>query len=137
MDLVLFNGRTKAKELLLEDTPILHFNIRNDELVDLNNGSKHKFEELKFTEVRVLAGIGNPEKLYRKIEEHGMTVKPIMTEDHGMVNLDDYFDEKCPLLITPKDAVKYDECFPQNTYLLRPEIEIDTTYLTKTFGQYL
>ena len=137
VDLVLFNGRTKAKELLLEDTPILHFNIRNDELVDLNNGSKHKFEELKVNEVRVLAGIGNPEKLYRKIEEHGMTVKPIMTEDHGMVNLDDYFDEKCPLLITPKDAVKYDECFPQNTYLLRPEIEIDTTYLTKTFGQYL
>ena len=137
VDLVLFNGRTKAKELLLEDTPILHFNIRNDELVDLNNGSKHKFEELKVNEVRVLAGIGNPEKLYRKIEEHGMTVKPIMTEDHGMVNLDDYFDEKCPLLITPKDAVKYDECFPQNTYLLHPEIEIDTTYLTKTFGQYL
>ena len=137
VDLVLLNGGTKAKELLLEDTPILHFNIRNDELVDLNNGSKHTFEELKVNEVQVLAGIGNPEKLYRRIEEHGMTVKPIMTQDHGMVNLDNYFNEKCPLLITPKDAVKYDECFPQNTYLLHPEIEIDTTYLTKTFGQYL
>jgi len=137
VDLVLVNGRSKTKELALEDTPTLHFNIKNDELVDLNNGSKHKLEELKVNEVRVLAGIGNPEKLYRKIEEHGMTVKPIMTEDHGMVNLENYSDEKCPLLITPKDAVKYDGSFPQNTYLLRPEIEIDTTYLTKTFGQYL
>ena len=137
VDLVLVNGRSKTKELVLEDTPTLHFNIRNNELVDLNNGSKHKLKELNVNEVRVLAGIGNPEKLYRKIEGHGMTVKPIMTEDHGMVNLENYYDEKCPLLITPKDAVKYDDTFPQNTYLLRPEIEIDTTYLTKTFGQYL
>lgn len=137
VDLVLFNGRNKTKELVLEDTPTLHFNIRNNELVDLNNGSKHKLKELNVNEVRVLAGIGNPEKLYRKIEGHGMTVKPIMTEDHGMVNLENYYDEKCPLLITPKDAVKYDDTFPQNTYLLHPEIEIDTTYLIKTFGQYL
>ena len=66
-----------------------------------------------------------------------MTVKPIMTEDHGMVNLENYYDEKCPLLITPKDAVKYEQSFPKNTYLLHPEIEIDTTYITNTFGQYL
>jgi len=137
VDLVLVNGRSKAKEFVLEDTPTLHFNIRNDELVDLNNGSKHKLEELKGNEVRVLAGIGNPEKLYRKIEEYGIKVKPIMTEDHGMVNLENYSDEKNPLLITPKDAVKYEQSFPKNTYLLHPEIEIDTTYITNTFGQYL
>ena len=137
VDLVLINGRSKTKELALEDTPTLHFNIKNDELVDLNNGSKHKLEELKVNEVRVLAGIGNPEKLYRKIEKHGMKVKPIITEDHGMVNLDNYSDEKCPLLITPKDAVKYDDSFPKNTYMFCPEIEIDTAYLAKTLGQYL
>lgn len=151
VDLVLLNGRSKLfpKDDFMwhvvhsdligpeQHTPVLHFDISNDELVDLNNGSKHKLEEFKVNEVRVLAGIGNPEKLYRKIEEHGMTVKPIITEDHGMVNLEDYSDEKCPLLITPKDAVKYDESFPQNTYLLHPEIEIDTAYLTKIFGQYL
>ena len=92
VDLVLFNGRSKTKELVLEDTPTLHFNIRNNELVDLNNGSKHKLKELNVNEVRVLAGIGNPEKLYRKIEGHGMTVKPVMTEDHGMVNLENYYE---------------------------------------------
>lgn len=137
MDLVLFNGQCETRDLVHGDTPTLNFSINNNNLVDLNDGSKQKLSEFKFDKVKVLAGIGNPEKLYKIIEQHGIAVTPINIEDHGQVNINHYSDDICPLLITPKDAVKYNESFPKNTYLLDPKIEIDEDYFSKIFGQYL
>ena len=69
-------------------------------------------------------GIGNPERLYKNIEKHGIVVSPIEIEDHGIVDINIYSDDAMPLFMTPKDAVKYNKPFPKNAFVLDPFIKI-------------
>ena len=139
VDLILINGdQNEQQNLCIGSTPTLNFSIENEYLVNLNTGDKLKLKDFKGQTFKVLAGLGNPEKLYKKIEDHGIKIIPIITEDHGVINLDKlHKEDSYPLLMTPKDAVKYRQPFPDNSYLLEPTIQIDKDYFLTIFGQYL
>ena len=139
VDLILFNGdQNEQHNLCIGSTPTLNFSIENEYLVNLNTSDKLKLKDFKGQTFKVLAGLGNPEKLYKKIEDHGIKIIPIITEDHGVINLDKlHKEDSYPLLMTPKDAVKYSRPFPDNSYLLEPTIQIDKDYFLTIFGQYL
>ena len=139
MDLILINGdQNEQHNLCIGSTPTLNFSIENEYLVNLNTSDKLKLKDFKGQTFKVLAGLGNPEKLYKKIEDHGIKIIPIITEDHGVINLDKlHKEDSYPLLMTPKDAVKYSRPFPDNSYLLEPTIQIDKDYFLTIFGQYL
>ena len=139
VDLILINGgKDEEQNLFLGNAPTLNFNVQNEYLVDLNTGQKSKLKDFRGQTFKVLAGLGNPEKVYKKIEDYGIEVIPIITEDHGLINLENFNKENSyPLMMTPKDAVKYNGSFPNDTYLLEPTIEIDKNYFLTIFGQYL
>lgn len=139
VDLILINGeQNEQQNLYIGSTPTLNFSIENEYLVNLNTSDKLKLKNFKGQTFKVLAGLGNPEKLYKKIEDHGIKIIPIITEDHGVINLDKlHKEDSYPLLMTPKDAVKYSRPFPDNSYLLEPTIQIDKDYFLTIFGQYL
>jgi len=47
-------------------------------------------------------------------------------DDHGKVNLFNLRKgSDLPILMTPKDAVKYDHEFPNNSWLVQPTISFD------------
>ena len=47
-------------------------------------------------------------------------------DDHGKVDLFKLREESnLPILMTPKDAVKYDHDFPKNCWLVQPSISFD------------
>ena len=102
-----------------------NFTINNKAVFNLNDNSKHNLSEFTGKTVQVLAGIGNPERLYKNIEKHGIVVSPIEIEDHGVVDINIYSDDAMPLFMTPKDAVKYNKPFPKNAFVLDPFIKID------------
>ena len=101
-----------------------NFTINNKAVFNLNDNSKHDLSDFTGKTVQVLAGIGNPERLYKDIEKYGIVVSPIEIEDHGIVDINIYSDDAMPLFMTPKDAVKYNKPFPKNAFVLDPFIKI-------------
>ncbi len=129
VDLVLLNGGYEAFSNW-ENAGLSHlgakfnFTINNKVVFNLNDNSKHEISEFTGKTVQVLAGIGNPESLYKDIEKYGIIVAPIEIEDHGVVDINIYSDDAMPLFMTPKDAVKYNKPFPKNAFVLDPFIKI-------------
>ncbi|SVB45649.1 uncharacterized protein METZ01_LOCUS198503, partial [marine metagenome] len=101
-----------------------NFTINNKVVFNLNDNSKHDLSDFTGKTIQVLAGIGNPERLYKDIEKYGIVVSPIEIEDHGVVDINIYSDDAMPLFMTPKDAVKYNKPFPKNAFVLDPFIQI-------------
>ena len=71
-------------------------------------GDQEKCLELFRSEpVHALAGIGNPTRFFRMLEEAGLTVIPHPRRDHARIRTDDLaFGDEGALLMTEKDAVK-------------------------------
>ena len=96
VDLVLLNGGYEAYSNwenhlhsagMWNITAVFNFTINNKVLFNLNDNSKHNLSEFTGKTVQVLAGIGNPERLYKDIEKQGIIVAPIEIEDHGVVDI--------------------------------------------------
>ena len=129
VDLVLLNGDDDGygnwiNAGLSNFAAKFNFTINNKVVFNLNDNSKHDLSDFTGKTVQVLAGIGNPERLYKDIEKYGIVVSPIEIEDHGIVDINIYSDDAMPLFMTPKDAVKYNKPFPKNAFVLDPFIKI-------------
>ena len=129
VDLVLLNGDDDGygnwiNAGLSNFAAKFNFTINNKAVFNLSDNSKHNLSDFTGKTVQVLAGIGNPERLYKDIEKYGIVVSPIEIEDHGIVDINIYSDDAMPLFMTPKDAVKYNKPFPKNAFVLDPFIKI-------------
>jgi tetraacyldisaccharide 4'-kinase len=57
--------------------------------------------------VHAVAGIGNPDRFFHQLEDHGLEVIEHPFPDHYMYQHEDFqFDDDLPVLMTEKDAVK-------------------------------
>ncbi|HRH76433.1 MAG TPA: tetraacyldisaccharide 4'-kinase [Cellvibrionaceae bacterium] len=82
------------------------------------------------TQVCALAGIGNPERFFRSLEDWGLTVTRRALPDHHRFNPMDFaFAEGQPLLITAKDAVKCRMLAPPNTWVLDVEAQLPAAFV--------
>ncbi|MCP4695568.1 MAG: tetraacyldisaccharide 4'-kinase [Gammaproteobacteria bacterium] len=74
---------------------------------------------LRGQKVHAIAGIGNPERFFNRLQELGIKATRHVFPDHYFYNADDiYFDAKTPVIMTEKDAVKCREfAGPQHWYL--------------------
>ena len=127
VDLLMVNGSQESikEEPLLVDYQIEYFELINDEVIEINGNQVMPIIEFSDTEVQVLAGIGNPEKLYSELKRKGLKIIPVIIEDHGEIDLGSIQNIKTiPLFITPKDYVKYQGRVADNTWLLDPKIVI-------------
>lgn len=102
VDLVLLNG--PGSGLSGEE---FHFEL--GEAVRLGGGERRALASFRGQRVKVLAGIGNPARFFAALEAEGLQLETVPAADHERL------DERTlaalepgPLLMTEKDAVKYE-----------------------------
>ena len=109
-----------------KDTRYTNFRLLNETVESLSGQSRESISFFTGSEVLVLAGIGNQERFYQSLKDYGVIVQPVAVDDHGKVDLFELRKESnLPILMTPKDAVKYDHEFPKNSWLVQPTISFD------------
>lgn len=100
VDAVLLNGG--------KDTAGTVFQVRIDSAMVLGGGEHRSLESFRGQQVRVLAGIGNPQRFYAQLTGTGIEVIPVPVADHHTVSLAELFQQAAtPVFMTEKDAVKY------------------------------
>ncbi len=109
-----------------KDTRYTNFRLLNETVESLSGQSRESISFFTGSEVLVLAGIGNQERFYQSLKDYGVIVQPVAVDDHGKVDLFELRKESnLPILMTPKDAVKYNHEFPKNSWLVQPTISFD------------
>ena len=126
-DYVLINGDNgNFGQDWSKDTRYTNFRLLNETVESLSGQSRESISFFTGSEVLVLAGIGNQERFYQSLKDYGVIVQPVAVDDHGKVDLFELRKESnLPILMTPKDAVKYDHQFPKNSWLVQPTISFD------------
>jgi len=73
----------------------------------LDRSIMHNIKHWSGTKLHVVSGIGNPDALFNKISEQGITVIKHALPDHfNFTNFDFNFGDGLPIFVTEKDAVK-------------------------------
>jgi tetraacyldisaccharide 4'-kinase len=86
--------------------------------------------------VRVLAGIGNPQRFFAQLAAAGMEVIPVPVADHHSVSLELLFqDADTPVFMTEKDAVKYRPLPGCALWVVPMEIEMPAAFLEFLLGR--
>ena len=124
---VLINGDDgNFEQRWLKDTQYTKFHLLNETVECLSEQCRESVSFFTESTVLVLAGIGNQERFYRSLKNYGIIIQPVAVDDHGKVDLFKLREESnLPILMTPKDAVKYDHDFPKNCWLVQPSISFD------------
>ena len=101
VDGVLLNG--SGSEL-----PGLHFYLKAGGLKSVGGEGVAELSDFEGRRVWSVAGIGNPERFSRLLENAGIQVDAVPVPDHGIVSLASLRQQHPqPILMTEKDAVKY------------------------------
>lgn len=109
------------------------FHVRLGDALALDGSERRSLESFRGQRVRVLAGIGNPQRFYGQLAAAGLEVVPVPAADHHRVSLERLFSEEdTPVFMTEKDAVKY-RAMPGRALWVVP-MEID---MPAGFREYL
>lgn len=99
-------------------------------IVKITDKTKVSFK--KGTKVCALAGIGNPERFYKTLKKQGFdVVKTIFVQDHKTCDRQVILDiqKSMPVIMTAKDAIKYDTKDMDNVYVLNVEGKLSNVFL--------
>jgi len=103
VDLVVVNGGGWRPE----GVPALDMRLRIGEARPLGGGDPRPLSSFAGARVNAVAGIGNPERFFVSLRAAGIEVVPHPFPDHHrFTDIDLAFDDRLPLLMTEKDAVK-------------------------------
>ncbi len=125
LDFLLLNGKTIDDDIHTKN--MIGFEIANKEVTNIHNGQVRSIEDFMNCDVTLIAGIGNPDALVKKLSKLGTNIHAMEVADHQKIDLSEIKNLKSrTLFITPKDLVKYSKGdFPQDTWELIPEMMID------------
>ncbi|MFZ9034626.1 MAG: tetraacyldisaccharide 4'-kinase [Francisellaceae bacterium] len=98
--------------------------------VRLMDGQCLGLHEFKDKRVNAIAGIGNPRRFFETLEDLSLSVTGFPFADHFHYRWEDLrdYDEKIPLIMTEKDAVKCQGFAKANWYYLKIEAEIESSF---------
>jgi len=102
VDVAVTNGVPGPREygMTLKPGPVQNF-VDTRQSITLN-----KFSSVS-RKVHAVAGIGNPDRFFQQLEDHGLEVIEHPFVDHYMYQYEDLnFEDDLPVLMTEKDAVK-------------------------------
>ena len=102
VDVAVTNGVPGPREygMILKPGPVQNF-VDSRQRVTLNKFS------IVSKKVHAVAGIGNPDRFFQQLEDHGLDVIEHPFVDHYMYQCEDLkFEDDLPVLMTEKDAVK-------------------------------
>ncbi len=123
VDLVVCNGRPRHGEHAMR--------MRQPRLLPLRGEAPPlPLERLRGRRVRAVAGIGNPQRFFDLLRRFGLQVEAHPFPDHHAFTEDDLaFDPPLPLLMTEKDAVKCRLIAPEDTWVVRVEVQPDAPFV--------
>ena len=75
--------------------------------------------------VHAVAGIGHPERFASTLKEMGFEPDLHAKNDHEALSIGDLrFKDQRPIIITEKDAVKYNDAVPDNLWVLEVRMRL-------------
>jgi len=86
---------------------VLRMTLRVGDLQSLSGEAPRPLDWLRDREVHAVTGIGNPQRFFAQLREHGARVREhVFPDHHAFTAADVRFDDALPVLMTAKDAVK-------------------------------
>jgi tetraacyldisaccharide 4'-kinase len=83
------------------------------------------------TNIHAVAAIGHPERFFESLRKMGFKVDSEPKNDHQTLTARDIgFDDDLPVVITAKDAVKYQGLVPDNLWVLEVEMALDNEFVS-------
>jgi tetraacyldisaccharide 4'-kinase len=83
------------------------------------------------TNIHAVAAIGHPERFFESLRHMGFKVDSRPKNDHQVLTECDIgFDDDLPIVITAKDAVKYEGSVPDNLWVLEVEMALDNEFVS-------
>ena len=122
VDLVIVNGMAKPNEISMHVTIGKVTNLSNPELTcDL--------AEFSGEQIHAVAGIGNPQRFFQLLKDHGLRVIERAFPDHHLfVETDITPDDKLPVFMTEKDAVKCRHFAQPQHWYLPIDVDVDSAF---------
>ena len=122
VDLVVVNGLGKGEEHPMRMLP---GDVRNL----LNPGKVCVIDEFRSQTVHAVAGIGNPERFFRSLQDAGLQVESHSFPDHYRYRPGDIrFGDGRPVFMTEKDAVKCRHFAAENDWYVPVEIRMSDEF---------
>ncbi|MBK8327220.1 MAG: tetraacyldisaccharide 4'-kinase [Moraxellaceae bacterium] len=79
--------------------------------------------------IHAVAGIGNPERFFKQLQQQGFEViKHAFADHHQFVAADFTFDESLPIVMTAKDAVKCQQFVQDNMWQVPVTAQLPTNF---------
>lgn len=106
--------------------------LQATELVNLKTGERISPAQWKAPpRVQAVAGIGNPERFCKTLENHGFLPEIHAFADHAQYNADSFaeFDHGEPLIMTEKDAVKCAGFARDNWWYLSVDAQLSAAFI--------
>ena len=120
--LVISNGMANPGEFAMT--------MSSPKLYRLNN--EKSFEDIsrfKGSRVHAIAGIGNPQRFFDLLGQHGLVVEAHPFPDHYAYTAKDFvFADELPVLMTEKDAVKCKRIFYGDAWVVRVEAQPEASF---------
>ncbi len=129
-------GRLRKADLVIssatrwEDVPVMH--IVKPRLVPLVESSVRPRPLASFSGQRVhaVAGIGNPQRFFDLLTDHGMEVIPhVFPDHHAFRRMDLWFEPDLPVVMTEKDAVKCRRYGKRNHWVVQIDVQPEQAFI--------
>jgi tetraacyldisaccharide 4'-kinase len=128
VDQVLVNGslQDRAESLTAVEQNAIGFRLVASEVQRLNGSLARPIERFEGTTVHGVAAIGNPRRFFEQLRAHGMQVIEHAFPDHAPLRRADLeFGDKFDILMTEKDAVKFDSRVDDRFWVVPVELAMD------------
>jgi len=127
VDQVLVNGDMSAAASAALPGNAVSFDLIATEARRLNGSLTRPLERFSGSTVHAVAAIGNPARFFALLRGQGISVIEHGFPDHARLRPDDVdFDDEIPVLMTEKDAVKFDPHVPDRFWYVPVAMRIDT-----------
>ncbi|MGD8547179.1 MAG: tetraacyldisaccharide 4'-kinase [Thiohalophilus sp.] len=118
VDLIVTNGEPVGDEYPMDYVGRTWVNVSDAS----QTAEMSRFKDKK---VHAIAGVGNPQRFFNMLREEGITVVEHNYPDHYIFRREDFnFDEKLPILMTEKDAVKCERLGLEDTWYVPIQAQI-------------
>jgi tetraacyldisaccharide 4'-kinase len=128
VDQVLINGRLgeKSERLTVVEQNAIEFELVATDVRRLNGSLTRPIAGFAGTTVHAVAAIGNPRRFFDMLRSHGMQVIEHAFRDHARLTDGDlHFGDDFEVLMTEKDAVKFQRVSSDKFWAVRVDLKID------------
>lgn len=106
--------------------------VQASDAINLQTNEVKPLSAFKETSCHALAGIGNPDRFYQLLRNHGLNISTRSFPDHYVFSATDLnFKDTLPVLMTEKDAVKCRAFAGQQHWYVPIHAELDAQFTEK------